>query len=182
MVYRDAHWTRVVMDAETRSIIGGLCPETLETLEISGKKWGKEISFKSYESVHYPAFDLCASTLEKSYDLIIAEQVFEHLLWPYRACRNVCKMLKPKGYFLITTPFLLRIHDGPHDCTRWTETGIKYFLAEGGFNIEQIKTGTWGNRACVRANLSNWAKYNPLLHSLKNEPDCPVVVWALARK
>jgi hypothetical protein len=91
-------------------------------------------------------------------------------------------MLKSDGYFLITTPFLLRVHNFPIDCSRWTETGIKYFLAECGFDIERIQTGSWGNRACIQANFLNWAIYRPWFHSLKNEPDFPVVVWALAQK
>jgi hypothetical protein len=114
--------------------------------------------------------------------LIIAEQVFEHLLWPYRAGKNVHRMLNQGGYFLITTPFLVRIHSGPTDCSRWTETGIRYFLAECGFSLERIQTGSWGNRACVRANFSQWSRYRRLVHSLRNEPSFPVVVWALAQK
>jgi hypothetical protein len=38
-------------------------------------------------------------------DIIIAEQVFEHLLWPYRAVRNVFQMLTPNGALLVTTHF-----------------------------------------------------------------------------
>jgi len=114
--------------------------------------------------------------------LIIAEQVFEHLLWPYRAGKNIYKMLNSKGYFLITTPFLIRIHDYPTDCSRWTETGLKYLLAECGFNLESIQTGAWGNRACVVANFARWEVYNPSLHSLENEPDFFLSVWAIAQK
>lgn len=90
-------------------------------------------------------------------------------------------MLKPGGYFLVTTPFLIKVHPVPHDCTRWTETGIKYFLHEGGFPMEDTVTGSWGNRACVKANFKRWARRG-WFGSLKNEPDFPVSVWALARK
>jgi hypothetical protein len=91
-------------------------------------------------------------------------------------------MLTPGGALLITTPFLLKIHDAPVDCSRWTELGIRHFLAEAGFDIANITTGSWGNRACVRSNFRPWTPYLPWLHSLRNEPDFPVVVWALARK
>jgi SAM-dependent methyltransferase len=119
--------------------------------------------------------------LDHQFDLIIANQVFEYVLWPYKAARNVCQMLKPGGYFLMTTPFLIRVHAIPYDCTRWTETGIKYFLSECGFPLEEIKTGTWGNRACVKANFKRWARRG-WFGSLKNEPNFPVSVWALAKK
>jgi SAM-dependent methyltransferase len=178
----EEHWARVVMNHETRKIISSLSPGNLETLEISGSGWGEKMPFRSYKSVHYPDFDICESSLEETFDLIIAEQVFEHLLWPYRAGKNVYKMLNPDGHFLVTTPFLIRVHNSPTDCSRWTETGIKFFLAECGFSMERIRAGSWGNRACVRANFSHWASYRRWFHSLKNEPDFPVVVWALAQK
>lgn len=174
-------WARVVMNRETRAIVDGLSPGNLETLEISGGDWAG-VPFKRYRIVTYPDFDICEQSLGETFDLIIAEQVFEHLLWPYRAGKNVYKMLNPDGYFLVTTPFLLRVHDYPNDCSRWTETGMAHLLTECGFSMKRIRTGSWGNRACVRANFSEWQPYRPMFHSLKNEPAFPVVVWALAQK
>lgn len=175
-------WARIVMNRETLRWIEGLRPETLDTLEISGGDWKDRARFKSYRSVEYPEFDLTTDVLEERFDLIIAEQVFEHIQRPYPAAKNVYAMLKPGGYFLITTPFMLRVHAYPTDCSRWTEEGMKYFLAECGFPLEQIETASWGNRACVKANFIEWREYRPWLHSLKNEPNFPVSVWALARK
>jgi hypothetical protein len=176
------HWCRVVMNRETRKIVKSLQPDRLNVLEISGDSWGKLESFRSYKSLSYPNFDICESCLDETFNLIIAEQIFEHLLWPYRAGKNIYQMLDNNGYFLITIPFLIRIHDYPADCSRWTETGIKYLLAECGFNLESIQTGSWGNRACIVANFARWEYYNPAIHSLVNEPDFPLVVWALAQK
>jgi hypothetical protein len=149
-------WARVVMNRETRKIINSLQPGNLKVLEISGNGWGKQMTFDTYKSVKYPEWDICQSILEETFDLIIAEQVFEHLIWPYRAGKNVHKMLNPGGDCLITTPFLIRVHNIPIDCSRWTEAGIKYFLAECGFSLERIRTGSWGNWACARANFSRW--------------------------
>jgi len=178
---KEVHWCRVVMDQETRRMISQLNPQQLDVLEISGCDW-EFMRFKSYEIAHYPDFDICTSVLEKKYDLIIAEQIFEHLLTPYKAAANVYSMLRKDGYFLVTTPFLIKYHGCPDDCTRWTETGIKYFLAEAGFPIDHIQTGSWGNRRCVKGNFRKWTRYRPWLHSLKNEPEFPVSVWALAQK
>jgi hypothetical protein len=176
-------WSRVVMDRETARLLRGLPYGRYDTLEISGTQW-RAFGFRSYRSVSYPEYDVCRGPLAESFDVVIAEQVFEHLLWPYRAGRNVLAMLRPGGYFLVTTPFLLRVHDSPHDCTRWTETGLRYFLGECGFPLEGVRTGSWGNRPCVRAYLRTdvtWPAYHPSRDSLVNEPLFPVVVWALAR-
>jgi len=49
-------------------------------------------------------------------------------------------------------------------------------------NLENIVTESWGNRACIKANWPRWQVYQSWRHSLKNEPEYPIVVWALARK
>ena len=176
------YWARIVMDRETRKLVQSIQPRQLSVLEISGDGWGRREQFKTYRAVDYPEFDICESALGEQFDLIIAEQVFEHLQWPYRAGKHVYQMLRARGHFLITTPFLVRVHKQPYDCSRWTETGIRYFLAECGFDLERIQTGSWGNRACVRANFLHWAPYRPGRHSLHNEPNFPVAVWAFAQK
>jgi hypothetical protein len=48
---------------------------------------------------------------------------------------------------------------------------------DAGFRTADIDQ--WGNRECVLANLDRWAPYAPML-SLENNPECPVMVWALA--
>ena len=177
----DENWSRVAMRRGCYQIIEGLRPQELRALEISGNYFNKT-SFKEYKTVCYPEYDICTSSSSEEFDLVIAEQVFEHLLWPYRAGKNVYQMLRPGGYFLISTPFLVRVHNYPTDCTRWTETGLKYFLAECGFPLEKIRTFSWGNRACIKANLAEWVRYRRRIHPLNNEPDYPYHVWALAQK
>jgi hypothetical protein len=90
-------------------------------------------------------------------------------------------MLNPQGHLLTVTPFLYKVHPNPNDCARWTEQGMKQLLSEHGF--EPVVTGSWGNRACIKATMEKeYRLFNRYLHSLNNEPDYPLVVWALARK
>ncbi|MEY2910810.1 MAG: hypothetical protein RLZZ184_119 [Cyanobacteriota bacterium] len=172
-------WSRVVMNRETAKLLENLPFSKWRVLEVSGKTW-ETFGFQEYENIHYPEYDICSAPWPKKFDLIIAEQVFEHLLYPYRAGRNIISMLSPGGYFLISVPFLVKIHNYPIDCTRWTETGLKYFLHECGFPLDHIQTGSWGNRQCIIANFSKWVEYDPVSHSLDNEPEFPYHVWALA--
>lgn len=180
--YETADWVRVVMYDRAFAFLRSLGPEGLDTLEISGgPQWVREFKFRSYTKTEFPDFDICSATLPRQFDLIIADQVFEHLPWPYRAGRNVHAMLKPGAHFVIATPFLVRVHSVPIDCTRWTEQGLSYFLQECGFPQALIETGSWGNRACVKANFRSWPKPG-FFGSLVNEPDFPVMVWAFAQK
>jgi SAM-dependent methyltransferase len=175
------HWCRVVMDDATLKLVLDLKYSDLSVLEISGEKW-KELGFQSYKSMLYPEYDICEKVLDEKFDLIIAEQVFEHLLYPYKAMKNVYSMLNKGGYFLITTPFLIKYHAEPNDCTRWSEAGMKYFMAECGFELDEIKTGSWGNKKCLIENLDEWKEFKKDIHSLENEKDYPMVVWAFAKK
>jgi len=180
--YETTHWVRVVMYQRCFAFIRSLGEAQLDVLEISGGvQWRREFNFKSYEATHYPEFDICSETLPRQFDLIIADQIFEHLAWPYRAGRNVYSMLKPGGHFIIATPFLLKLHDGPLDCSRWSESGLSHLLQECGFPAELIKTDSWGNRACIVGNLKSWRRKG-FFGSLKNEKDFPVMVWAFAQK
>lgn len=178
---RETTWTRVVMDRATADLVRTLPCEHLDVVEISGTKW-RDFGFRTYRHVEYPTYDVCGEPLAlRSFDLVIAEQVLEHLPRPLRAVTNMRQMLRKDGAILITTPFLLRVHDAPIDCTRWTELGLRYLLVDAGFDPALIHTGSWGNRACVVANFATWRRWITWLHSLDNEPDFPVVVWALAR-
>jgi SAM-dependent methyltransferase len=175
-------WTRKVADEQVRELIQALDPGRVSALEISGEVW-RSYGFGRYRSVSYPEFDVCAHVLSERFDLIIAEHVFEHLLWPYRAGRNVREMLRPGGRFLMVTPFLFKVHANPYDCTRWTETGLRYFLAECGFALDATRTGSWGNRAVIESTFRReYRLFNRHVHSLDNDPDLPIVVWALAQK
>jgi SAM-dependent methyltransferase len=139
--FETADWQRVVMYRRCFEFIRQLNPGTLDAMEISaGPQWVREFNFRSFTDMKYPEYDICAQTLDRQFDLIIADQIFEHLKWPYRAGRNVFSMLKPGGHFIVATPFLIRVHRVPIDCSRWTEEGI--LLQECGFPAGEIKTGS----------------------------------------
>lgn len=178
---RPLTWSRVVMNRACEALVGRLPHRGFDALEISGRQWA-DFGFASYRQAGLPEFDLCAGPLAETFDLIIAEQVFEHLLHPYRAGRHVHAMLRPGGYFLCSVPFLVKVHDYPHDCTRWTALGLKHFLHECGFPLEGIEADEWGNRACVEANFDDWVLYDADAHDLTHEPDFVYHVWALARR
>lgn len=178
--YEETLWTRKVPDQEVRNLVRQIQPAPVSILEISGRVW-EAFGFASYQSVGFPEFDLCSDTLSENFDLIICEHIFEHLLQPDKAAINLRAMLNPDGHALIVTPFIYKVHPNPHDCTRWTREGLEAFLTECGF--ASVSTGSWGNRACIKATFKKeYRLFNRHLHSLTNEPDYPIVVWALARR
>ncbi|MCU0904227.1 MAG: class I SAM-dependent methyltransferase [Tabrizicola sp.] len=189
-----AHWLRRIMDEETAKMVSSWSVEALDALEISGNAW-KDAGFRTYVSLEYPKFDICepsetwsddnAALAENAVDLVLAEQVWEHLKYPYRAGKNVLRMLRPGGRFFLSTPFLVRVHGPPDysDCSRWTAEGMHYFLEECGFDPDGIQTFSWGNRDCAAAHIikQKWIRFRDGLN-LDNDPTYPCVVWAVAKK
>ena len=182
-VYDTRDWARIVMYEACDNFLQELPLSQLDALEISSGRRFQKINFRSYTETNYPDFDICNDILDKTFDIIIADQVFEHLVSPAAAAKNVFQMLKPDGYFIITVPFMLRVHLSPtYDCYRWTEDGLRFFLTDAGFSSPQIQTGAWGNPDYIRAHLSGKWPRRGFRGMLKNDPRFPVVVWAFAQK
>jgi len=171
-------WSRIVMDDAIDAYVRSLDYTSMAAFEISGKKWAN-FGFRSYMRAEWPEYDWCAGTVDGVFDIVIAEQVLEHVKEPATALRNAHAMLADDGVLLLSTPFLIRIHGLPFDGFRWTPDGLRQLLNDCGF--ANVETYSWGNRACVRANFTKWVAHRPW-HSLRNEPLFPVVVWAFARK
>lgn len=179
--YDKTHITRTVAYREVDAYLDRIGGEDLEALEIAaGWKW-RQRNWRSFSEMNWPGYDICQDRLDREFDVVIADNVWEHLAHPYRAARNVLAMLKPGGLFVNITPFMIRHHAVPIDCTRWTELGMRHFLADAGFDAERIETGSWGNARAVTANLNRWARTG-WLRRLPNDPNFPVTVWAFAHK
>ncbi len=179
--YDKTHITRVIAYREIDAWLDNLSCAELDTLEISaGWKW-RDRQWGSYTEMNWPDYDICQERLKDSFDVIIADNVWEHLPYPYRATRNVYDMLRPGGWFINITPFMIRYHAVPIDCSRWTETGMKHFLEEAGFDREQIATGSWGNAQAVKSNLVSWQRAG-WQRKFENDERFPLTVWAMAQK
>jgi len=152
-------------------------PPALDAVEISGDSRAG-YGWRSYTTLAYPAFDLMTSEPERQYDVVICEQVLEHVSDPDAAVRTLGRLARTGGRILVSTPFLIRIHGAPDDYWRFTPLGLRTLLERQGLVVETVRS--WGNRAAVTSNLRRWSFYRPW-RSLRNNPKLPVVVWAVAR-
>jgi|tagenome__1003787_1003787.scaffolds.fasta_scaffold20977306_5 SAM-dependent methyltransferase len=161
----------------------GLGPSRLRAAEISGEAHADR-GWRAYASLNYPEFDLCAPVHDPGrYDVVVCEQVLEHVADPFRAAENLRELCAPGGHIVVSTPFLIKIHELPmfdmRDYWRFTPRGLCTLLERAGLEVDEV--GSWGNRDCVVGNFDRWPAYR-WWHSLRNEPDLPVQVWAFARR
>lgn len=162
--------------------IASLGPAGLSAAEISGSTHAAK-PWRSYRSLDYPEFDLCADlAVTERCDVVICEQVLEHVVDPCKAASNLRRLSEPGGHVIVSTPFLIRVHElpayGMKDYWRFTPDGLRELLERAGLEVERVDS--WGNRDCVVGNLDRWSALRAW-HSLRNERDLPVQVWAFAR-
>lgn len=76
--------------------------------------------------------DVCAMNCfaEGQFDAVFVMEVLEHVEDPRAALSEICRVLKPGGMLTISVPFILEIHDAPHDYWRFTEHGLRLLLRE----------------------------------------------------
>jgi SAM-dependent methyltransferase len=176
------HWQRVAMNHAADARIEALGPSTHTAVEISGATHANR-DWKEYITLDYPAFDICAPlTEERRFDVVICEQVLEHVEDPWKAAENLRGLCARDGLVIVSTPFLIKVHElpdlGMFDYWRFTPRGLRLLLERSGLEVESV--GSWGNRQALVGNIRAWSARRPW-HSLRNEPDVPLQVWAFAR-
>jgi SAM-dependent methyltransferase len=177
------HWQRVVLNAAVDRHLASLDPSRCSAAEISGANHADK-PWREYTSLDYPEFDLCAPLEQPArFDVVICEQVLEHVEDPWLAASNLGGLCVAGGHVVVSTPFMIRVHELPSyglpDYWRFTPRGLRTLLEKAGLEVDTV--GSWGNRQCVIGNLRRWSAYRPW-HSLYNEPDLPLQVWAFARR
>jgi SAM-dependent methyltransferase len=175
-------WQRVVLNRAVEAHLRALDPPAKTAVEISGDARAR-LGWRSFTSLNWPEFDLCAPLEGRgTHDVVICEQVIEHVSDPVRAAANLRELSSPGGHVIVSTPFLIRIHELPmfglRDYWRFTPRGLRALLEHAGLTVDVV--GSWGNRRCIAANFDRWPAYRRW-QSLRNEPDLPVQVWAFAR-
>lgn len=92
------------------------------------------------------------------FDGAIMLSVLEHLEAPTVALREVHRVLKGGGLFLLSVPFAFPVHGAPHDYRRWTPFGLELELREAGFEIVRRANGG-GVIASLAMNLQLALRY-----------------------
>lgn len=74
----------------------------------------------------------------ESFDVVISTEVLEHVPNPDAYLAEVRRVLKPGGVFFFTVPFLMSLHEVPHDYYRYTPYALEMILKRNGFVSTKI--------------------------------------------
>ena len=73
--------------------------------------------------------DICSYNFDaREFDVVVMSEVLEHLHSPHLGLANIYGILKQGGTLILSTPFILPMHDRPHDYFRFTRYGLEFLL------------------------------------------------------
>ena len=82
------------------------------------------------------------SPATERYDVVICEQVIEHVDDPVAGRAQPAGAVRPGGHVIVSTPFLIRVHElpayGMKDYWRFTPRGLRTLLEGGGLEVDEV--------------------------------------------
>lgn len=125
---------------------------------------------------------------DSSQDVIVLDQVLEHVANPWLAVTNIHEMLRQGGMAVVTTPFMYPLHDCPID--GWRYTPEAYRILFGNWKI--IEIGQWGGEQAIcwylNGNMKRFVSVSEGFSSIPGfanpdySTDYPLVIWGVFQK
>lgn len=69
---------------------------------------------------------------------VILKDVLEHVPGPDAVLSEIARVLAAGGTLVLWMPFIYPIHDAPYDFQRYTEHGLRRYLAAHGFKVTEL--------------------------------------------
>jgi SAM-dependent methyltransferase len=73
------------------------------------------------------------------FDVVIVNQVLEHVFNPEEFLSEIRKVLKKNGFLLLTVPFVWDEHEIPYDYARYSSYGLSHLLIKHGFKVIELR-------------------------------------------
>ena len=83
-----------------------------------------------------------------AFDVVLLDQVFEHLPRPCDAAREVRRVLRSGGAAVVTTAFASPWHASPSDYFRFSPEGLRALVESHGVGTVGV-AGGWATASCL---------------------------------
>ncbi len=88
-----------------------------------------------------------------TFHLVLSQETMEHVSDPFRAVREMGRVLKTDGVLYLQVPFVLGYHPDPEDYWRFTHSGVRRLIEQAGLRCERVESslaaGTGAHRILV---------------------------------
>lgn len=97
----------------------------------------------------YPEYNIETLSIvnDNSMDILVADQVLEHVERPWLAAQQIHRTVKRGGIAVVATPGLYPIHPSPLDCWRIMPDGYRVLFPDDKWTT--LTLNMWGNAARV---------------------------------
>lgn len=75
---------------------------------------------------------------DDSFEVVVSQEVLEHLPDPFFVVEEIHRVLKPGGVFYCQVPFTISYHPGPTDFWRFTKEGLLQLFPEPEWTVEDV--------------------------------------------
>jgi len=91
-----------------------------------------------------PTIEVCASVEhlpfpDERFDLVVSQEVIEHVRDPFRAMQEMRRVLKKGGVLYCQAPFIIGYHPGPTDFWRFTRQGIHELVEKADLECLEVE-------------------------------------------
>tara|TARA_B100000787_G_C16156949_1_gene279416 strand:+ start:165 stop:854 length:690 start_codon:yes stop_codon:yes gene_type:complete len=118
----------------------GYMPNDFKGLNIGAGQTRVHKNIKNLElepglNIDYVGSVLAIPCNDNQFDVVLAQEVLEHVEAPSIAVEEIHRVLKVGGYFYLQLPFIIGYHPCPNDYWRFTHQGIRELLTEDKFEL-----------------------------------------------
>ncbi len=110
---------------------------------------------------------------DKSYDVVVSGQAFEHMEFFWLTLEQIRRVLKPGGLFCLIVPSSGPVHRNPYDCYRFNEDGMKAMAKYIDFEVLEAGTDfdahTWQDSYLVAKKPEKMKSLEDKMSSLENK-------------
>lgn len=106
------------------------------------ERYDVRVRYANLSAAHRADVQTDASVLpfkEESFDAVNCAEMVEHVADPIRVMHEVHRVLRRRGFLLMTVPFLFPIHEDPYDYCRYTDQYWRENLERIGFEDMAIE-------------------------------------------
>lgn len=93
---------------------------------------------------------------DSTVDIVICNQVLEHVNDPMKSVNEIYRILKPGGKFIGSVPHVSPVHLEPYDFRRYTDLGLKKLLDSVGYTDIKIEGSGGVHSAAVLMITMDW--------------------------
>jgi len=188
-------YSRVVLLADFKRLITQkTLHKFLKVALISGSLEEPELKLISYKDLDILDFDVVSNFYnldddweisqfyrdkKSQYDLVICNQVFEHIFSPSQGIKNIHYITKPNAYVWISVPTINCIHGEPHFYSAGYHPRYLNRLCEEA-DFEVLHVGAWGNRKYLAYAVQGcWLTHNQLKIGFRSKLDLAYPYFAI---